>query len=299
MIALSSMDGVLSAMRRARDVSVVAYTLRPGRLEDALVAAARRGAHVRLRLEGQPYKDTAGELQANNAQAIAALRAAGADAREVDVPGSHEAPLHAKAVVADAAVFLDDRNWADDGEETIVRDDFSTDRRAAIDAVNGKGDNANRCFSIRQRDALASEARLLYHARRGDDVIVESESFGAYNRVFRALESAARNGARPRLLVSARDLQGNVRERAALARLAGDGVRVRTTGADEKFALAARRGWIGSANASAALHHPDQLDWGLRTDQRHVIAHLRGVFETRWKNALPLTAETGPARSDR
>ncbi len=127
--------------------------------------------------------------------------------------------------------------------------------------------------------------------RAGDDVILESESFGASNRVYSALERAVLRGAHVRLLVSERDSQGNAHELAALLRLQKDGAAVRTCGADEKFAIVRdTRGWLGSANATAAFDHPDQLDWGARTDSPAILAHLRHAFEERWNSAAPVTS---------
>ena len=69
---------------------------------------------------------------------------------------------------------------------------------------------------VTKRAALASEARLLAEASRGDDVIVQSESFGEGNRVYAQLDRLAMAGAHVRLLVNARDLHGSSTERAAL-----------------------------------------------------------------------------------
>ncbi len=291
MIILSSADEVVAALHTARNIALAAYTLRPGPVERALIAAARRGAHVRVRLEGRPFNDAQGQLLTENRHTVAALRAAGADARLVDEKAGSGAPLHAKAAVVDERVFLDDRNWADDGAETIVQDTFTADRDAAKDAVQDEGDSPERWFATRKHDALTLEARLLRGALKDEDVVVESESFGTANGVYSALDALARSGARPRLLVSSRDLVENVRERKALDTLQRDGVQVRTIDSDEKFALAGSRAWLGSANATAAFAKPDQIDWGVRTDDGALIAHLRKTFEDRWSVSTPLLQE--------
>lgn len=290
MLILSSTDQVLQAIHGAHDIALLAYTLPAGRVEDALVEAAHRGAHVTVRLQGQFVKSAAAELSAANAAAIAALRAAGADAREVDLVGSSDAPLHAKAVLADGALYLDDRNWPDDGQDTIVHDTFASDAASIADAVHGHGDPPSPFFAIDKRDSLTLESRLLYGARTGDDVVVESESFGKgeHNKVFWALEHLASQGVHTRLLVASRDLQNNTHERDSLDELQKAGVDIRITDADEKFALVGNRGWLGSTNASAAFDEPDQLDWGARTDQPPIVTHLRAVFEARWSGAQPL-----------
>lgn len=291
MLTLSSTAELLARLEGARDVVLTAYTLPAGRVLDGLTAAAQAGAQVRVRLEGYIYKDD-GSVTAANTAAIAKLRAAGADAQLVhqqqDAP---DAMLHCKVALVDGTLFLDDRNWPDDGADTIVRDDFSRDAQIVRDAVADAEDAPTPFFVVAKREVLASEARLLHEARGGDDVIVESESFGANNRVYSAIDALGCEGAHVRLLVSARDMRGNANEQGALKKLAGDGVDVRVVDADEKLAVVnGTRGWIGSANATVAFDHPDQLDWGARTDAPSILAHLRQTFDERWQSAQPLTA---------
>jgi hypothetical protein len=52
---------------------------------------------------------------------------------------------------------------------------------------------------------------------------------------------------------------------------------------------------IGSANATAAFDHPDQLDWGARTDALSILAHLRSTFDARWQSAATLATALRPA----
>lgn len=284
MLSLSSTGDVVHAVRASHRVALLAYVLRPGPVEDALLAAARRGAQVTVRLEGAPRFDPDGTLLQQNRDAVRALAIAGADARLVS-----GRTLHAKAIETDRDVFLDDRNWPADGEDTIVRDDFARDRRIVDAAVRGRDAPADACFAMHKREALAFEARLLANPARPDDVVVESESFGNANRVYAQLERLGDAGAAPRVLVSSRDLQSSPRERAAIVALERHGVRVRAIDADEKFALAGTRAWIGSANASAAFDRPDQLDWGARTDDATIVAALRARFEQRWAAASDVT----------
>jgi hypothetical protein len=295
MMTLSSTAALVCAFANARDVSLIAYTLPVGRVLDGLTAAAKAGAHVCVRLEGYIYKDDGGVTAANTA-AIAQLRAAGADAALVH-PDQHapDAMLHCKAALVDGKLFLDDRNWPDDGADTIVCDDFARDAAIVHDAVGGREDAPTPFFAVAKREALASEARLLNEAHDGDDVIVESESFGANNRVYNSLDALGRAGAHVRLLVSARDMRGNPNERGALEKLSADGVNVRVVDADEKLAVVnGSRGWLGSANATAAFDHPDQLDWGARTDAPSILAHLRQTFDARWQGAATLATALRP-----
>lgn len=289
MVTLSSTDALLAALRGAQDISVTAYLLQPGRVLDALTAAAQRGAHVRVRLEGYIYKDTAG-IAAENAGVVAGLQAAGADAVLVHLDSDARDPmLHAKTVVADDTLFLDDRNFPDDGADTILADSFAPDVRAARDGALGQEDAPNWYFSMEKRPSLASEARLIASCDTTEDLVVESESFGADNAVYRAIDMGAKAGLRPRVLVNARALEGNARESQAIAHLVADGAAVRATDAAEKFTLAGLRGWIGSSNATIAFQHPDQLDWGMRSDDQALVAVLRRRFEARWEAAMPVT----------
>lgn len=285
MISLSSAAHVVRALGRAHDISFTAYTLPPGPVLDALVGAAASGAHVRVRLEGYIYKDDGAE--GINAKAVTRLSGAGADAFLVHGSADSADPImHLKSAIVDGTLYLDDRNWPADGEDTIVRDSSKADARMVEDAASGAGDVPTALFAVRKRDALASEARLANEARPGEELVLESESFGAGNRVYSAVDRAAKRGVRVRVLVSSREIKNDPRERAAIARLRKDGVAVRACDADEKFAVLSNgRGWIGSANVSAAFNIPDQLDWGLRTGDEAILGHLRAAFESRWRAA--------------
>jgi phosphatidylserine/phosphatidylglycerophosphate/cardiolipin synthase-like enzyme len=292
MVRLSSSAEVQALLASARDIGVFAYTLRRGPMLSGLEAAARRGAHVSVRLEGTPFGDPDGSFARANRRIADELARCGVDARlaHTGADSAQQAPLHAKAVVADGRLFLDDRNWG--RSDFVVCDGDRGDVRAVRDALEEDAPSIRRpAFAFAKRDALASEARLLCSAQADDDVIVESESFGNDNPVYAALEALAKGGATPRLLVSSREAASNRREQNALERLSRDGVAVRLCPDSEKFALAGRRAWIGSANASPAFGHPDMIDWGLRTDDRTIVAAARDRVEARWNAASPLKAD--------
>ena len=278
MIALSSTAHVLDAMHRARSIAFTAYVLRPGRVLDALDAAARRGARVTVRLEAQPYGDTSGALKDQNAAAVAELERDGADARLADADGTH--PLHMKSARIDGALYLDDRNWPDDGVDTIVRDTDSRDAQAVSDAMRAKPTDGAPLAT--QKDAaLRREARSIYHAAEAHQpVAVESESFG-FGRVYAALTVAARQHVPVRLLVAQRDV--TARSEPALRRLAGEGVAVRLSQNDEKMAVCGDQAWLGSANATAG--RKDQMDWGLRIFDPAIVSALKRRFEQNWNAA--------------
>ena len=295
MICLSSTQELLAAFRSAHDIALTAYTMPQGPVLDGLLSAAKRGAHVQVRLEGWIYKDARPDgspgpvLQANLA-AVNALKQAGADARlEHPEKSDGKRTLHMKSAIVDKTLFLDDRNWPDDGQDTIVRDDFPDDIAAVKAAEQTKGPEPNALLKVHKREALYSEAKLLWRAHKGDELIVETESFGYGDSAYTALEGAKVAGAHVRVLVSERDLQNNVNEERAIAKLAAPNVEFRSCDGDEKFAvLDGRRGWIGSTNLSGAFSNPDQIDWGLRTNNQDVLAHVSGAFDQRWNKARAL-----------
>ena len=264
MITLSGTAELVAAIGRARSVELQAYVLRPGRVLDALAAAAGHGARVTVRLECAPYADPSGDLAAQNARVVKTLSREGADARLVDCDGT--APAHLKSARVDGTIFLDDRNWPDDGRDTIVR-------------VAGGAS-----YATHKDDALRREARTIYRAAdRGDAVDVETESFG-FGRIYAALKYAAQHS-KVRLLVSQRDV--TARSRPALERLRAAGVDVRAGPDDEKMAVSGSEVWLGSANASAGV--PEQSDWGMRIFEPPVVGAMRARFERNWEGAAALT----------
>jgi phosphatidylserine/phosphatidylglycerophosphate/cardiolipin synthase-like enzyme len=273
MLRLTSTAVMLAAVARAREIAAEAYTLQ-GPVLRALEAAARRGAHVVVGLEGRPYHDPQGHLARENAKLVRELRAAGADAFL-----GH--PLHAKAIAADGTLYLDDKNWHPN--DLVVSDDDPREI-ASIPGI--------------KHEALAQEAAMLRRERGADAVIVESESFGCCNAVFAALADAARAGERPRLLVSQHDLAANARERRSLERLVRDGVRVRVCKDSEKIAVAGDRAWIGSANATIACGDSDMADWGVSTGDAAIVAAIRSRIEATWAVASDLKPQKGGTHCD-
>lgn len=230
---------------------------------DALESAARRGAKVRVRLEGRPSPDAAGGLRRHNVTVISELRACGADASLIDEDGT--ATLHAKAATIDGTLYADDVNFA--GSGTLLR-----------------ARPAPRTLVWRKSEALELEARLLERARV--PVAVETESLGSGNAVYSALERIGRAGLHPRLLVSREAL--TTKERSLAARLNAAGVQIRACGANEKLAIAGDCAWIGSANATSAYLRPQTCDWALSTRRRAVRDYLSERFERRWNSARVL-----------
>ena len=254
---------MLQALDAAEEIRVEAYTLH-GPVLHAVEAAARRGATVSVALEGRPYSDSPGRLTAENQRLARELRAAGAA-----VSLGH--PLHAKAIVADGTLYLDEKNW--DIGDLVLRDDDAADARS---------------IPTNKRDALDQEAALLKGARACDGTIVESESFGSYNTVFKNLKDLAASGAAPRLLVSERQLRHNTAEQSALEELVSVGVDVRVCRDSEKLAVAGNRAWLGSANATSPFGRGAMTDWGLQTNDATIVAAVRNRLEETWTTARPL-----------
>jgi hypothetical protein len=259
MLSLSSTAEALTGLLHAKEVHVQAYTLPPDVAYD-LTIAARRGAHVSVELEGTPHNDRSGRLARENGRIVERLRAAGVDARLSD-------PVHAKLIEEDGTLYLDAKNWRNG--DLVLRADRAD--AAAIPMI--------------KHQALAAEARLLNAAQVNDGAIVASESFGRGNSVYFALDRLAKEGLSPRLLVCARELSGNVVERATLAKLVRDGVRVRVTKDSEKLAAVGDGAWIGSANATIAFQAADLPDWGVATRDPSIARAVRNRLETEWDAA--------------
>ncbi len=261
MVRLVTTSAFLTALQRARHIDLAAYALAPGPVEEALAAAARRGAEVAVTLAGAPFA-SAGPA-AENERALLRLRAAGVRV------GESGGAFHAKYARVDDALYLDDRNWSKCGD-TILRLSAASDLGA---------------LATNKSSALAAEAALVAGARRGARVDIESESFGFGSPIYSVLRKLAARGVTVRLCVSRADLQPGSEEGRALTHLLQAGVGVRLGVGCEKFALLGERVWIGSANATYAA--PGARDWGLQTRSASVRAQLQHRFERTWSRAKP------------
>jgi phosphatidylserine/phosphatidylglycerophosphate/cardiolipin synthase-like enzyme len=275
--------GFVAALRRAASIELSAYVLEPDApVARALEGAADRGARVRVRLEGAPYagRQPSDDLAGRNRRVAAELRAHGV---AVHVTAKGELPVHMKAALVDGVAYLDDRNWPQDGRDTIVATSDADDVAAITSALAGKP-SADGHLASEKHGALRLEARAIATAS-GDRIDVESESFG-YSAVSKALYERARLGAHVRLLVAKREFEeGGATERAALRRLARAGVDIRVAVNDEKLCVAPDRGWIGSANATYAP--APMLDWGMETRRPALLRDIAAAFERNWVNGRP------------
>jgi phosphatidylserine/phosphatidylglycerophosphate/cardiolipin synthase-like enzyme len=293
MVRLSSGAAALAAVEKGRDIAMIGYTIQSRPLLHALEDAALRGARVTVRLEGEPYGDPSGSFAGYNRKLAASLRHDGV--RVHVTHGSADGPMHAKALAIDGRAYLDDRNWA--RNDLILRDDDRADAAAVCATAAGGAVVGRSAFALQKREALCLEARMLQRAGAHDRVTVETETFGTSNAVCRALDDLGKRGLHPQLLVQRRPVASNPRERAALARLARDGVEVRTTNDTEKFAVCGPRAWIGSANASPAFGDPDIIDWGACTRNQQVVNAVATRLTQRWEQGRPFTAPA--ARNNR
>lgn len=269
-LSLSSVPDVLARIGSAHDVAFGSYFLPRGGMRDALVDAARRGAHVDVTLQADPYRNPFGGRC--NADAARMLRAAGAT---VSLLPSASAPFHLKAAVCDGVAYLDDRNWTKRGPEIVVGDDDPTDVGLVRDALAGHG-GADAALATRKDVALAREVALVEGAR-DVPVIVETERV-ATSPLTRALREHARAGA-PTTLVVARATRRSPQEASAIKQLVADGVAVRVGGSNQKLALAGRAAWIGSGNATGASGRTaGQLEWGMLTRDRTLVGAVRSAL---------------------
>lgn len=288
-VALTSRAAFLAALDRASTVALGTYSLRAdGKVARALERAAERGAKVSVALEGLPYgPGRSSELARANGRAAAELELHGVRVR---LAGAGDERLHLKAAVVDGAAFLDDRNWPDGGNDTIVAVTGGAEVAAIAAALAGRPATSGSLATEKGR-ALQLEAEAIERGR-GDRVDIETESFGGCS-VSKALRARAAAGAQTRLIVSADAYaRGTSRERAELARLATEGVEIRLGHADQKLCVAGDRGWVGSANASYSP--APMLDWGFETGEPDVLAGLAAAFARDWTAARPLRTNGAP-----
>ena len=286
---VSSCSRTIAAIGAARAVEFGAYVLHEGAMRDALVAAARRGADVRVTLQRDPYADDGDEAPAN-AAAAALLRAAGA---HVTLLAREAVPFHCKAAVCDGVAFLDDRNWPRDGG-LVLRDDDARDVALVESALRGEGGDDG-VLATRKDDALAREVALIDATPAATPLVVASEAFGP-GQVAQALMRRAARGGTTTLLIDEHELDAE--RRRAVDALARAGVRIRNDDAGEKFVLAGDRAWIGSANATyAGGERADQIEWALVTAVPEVLDAVRAAAagSARTARAGPASGRSRPA----
>ena len=271
-LSLSSVADVIARISTARDVAFGSYFLPEGPMRDALVGAARSGAHVAVTLQADPYRNPHGRR--DNREAARLLTAAGA---EVSLLRSARAPFHLKAAVCDGTAYLDDRNWTARGPEMVIADDDPSDVSIVRDAVREARPAADATIALRKDEALRREV-LLVEAAGDAPVVVETERVRD-SPLTAALRARARGGA-PTTLVVGRTRHHSRAERRALVALARDGVVIREGGTNQKLALAGGAAWIGSGNATGAGgRSARQVEWGLVTRDAALVGAVRTALE--------------------
>ena len=211
MVRLSSTAELVQALSTAHDVTVLSYTLRPGpRARSPGVGRAPRRARTSPpRRSAVQRRARARSRDRTGASSRSSRAAAPTRAWPTWIPPPARQPVHAKALVADGRLFLDNRNFG--SGDFILKDDRQADVASVLDAFAGNAhDDPHAAFAIEKGDALEREADLLRTARAGADVIVESETFG-YGAVYSALDALGKAGAAPRLLVSNREARPRTR----------------------------------------------------------------------------------------
>ncbi|MFC6826084.1 phospholipase D-like domain-containing protein [Halopelagius fulvigenes] len=103
---------VRETLRRADErILLAGYTLSSTRVADALVAAHRRGADVRVLVEGSPV----GGVSTRQAETLTRLTRAGVAVRVVSGPRARFDYHHVKYAVADGAALVSTENWKPTG----------------------------------------------------------------------------------------------------------------------------------------------------------------------------------------
>lgn len=248
---LSSFDAALGAIAGARTVTLSAYTLVPrSAIVRALVAAAHRGARVSVALTGEGF-DYALE---QNRTTEAILRQAGV---RVHVTAY---PLHMKALVADGrVVLLTDTNFSRDG--LFVQVPAAT-ANVVENAIEGRTSYYG-ALTTEKAMSLRVEAAII----RGTTgpVYLETESLGAANPIYDALQDAIAARRPLRILASAADAATSPIP-PTLAPF------THLVSSNEKILVAGDTCWTGSANSSGGLEA--QVDYGLRFDDAQICAAL-------------------------
>jgi PLD-like domain len=290
MVSLASTAAMVSSLQSAHDVTFSSYFLKPGPVEEALVAAARRrGVRVHARLEATLYGGSS-RMTAQTRSAFKSLQKVHADVRAVHARDTDGPALHIKAAVCDGVAFLDDRNWNMYGD-TVLRDDTPSHVRAIRDAILHQHTAGVGRLALRKGDALQAEAHMLSasHTRVVD---VETEFLGGTG-VSKTLRELRARGVRCRLLISERAYKHDCKTTHTAAQsLAGTGVDVRLVTASGKIAIAGTHAWVGSANATSIYPHADAVEWSLTTSDKRVLRTLKKRFDMRWKAATPLQSYT-------
>ncbi len=301
-VAISSLDGLAGAIAHARRVELSAWMLGSDRLVGALEDAAHGRARVDVMLEREPYAPVRADAQALARRNAARARELRAHHVRVHLVESRGAPLHLKAALVDGVAYLDDRNWAEHGAQTIVRSNRKSDV-AAVEAAlaNAAGDAASpkysapeggRGLALRKDRALRLEADLIARAPEGSLVRCASEWLLPGSIVTKALLARAAAGERVEVLVdecnpAAKDAR---REFAALARLRDAGAEVRVGRTTEKLCIAGDAGWVGSANATPGFLAT--VDWGLTSRARAIVSALAQRFDRAWDSARQIPRPT-------
>jgi hypothetical protein len=284
MISVTSTGGMLAALEKARSVTFSSYFLKPGEVEDALIAAAKRHADVRVRLDGDLYAGSKAR-ERDNLAAVAALRKAGADVQLVHRTDSDGPAMHMKAAVCDGVAFLDDCNWSRGGD-IVLRDGTPAHVRAIREAILHRDAARTGRLSLTKFESLRAEAAAMRSAR-SREADVETEYLGT-STVYSAIRILLSEHVRCRVLVSERAFKESSGTRSAAQKLAKAGADIRVVKSSDKFAVAGSHAWIGSANATSVFPRPDDIEWSLTSPNRSVGRALRLRFNAHWREGNPI-----------
>jgi hypothetical protein len=260
---LVPLSAVYGSIDQAQVVTVAAYTLNSrSAMLGHLQAAGGRGAHVALVLTGDGMGYA---LSANRSIAACATNSPDAGACHgsrlpFKVLLTNE-PLHMKCAVVDGStVYVSDENFSSRGLVLQLPGRYGLAvERAALGDPHDDGS-----LTVTKGSSLAAEAALIDGAKQS--VTLTTESFGANNPVYDALQRAVARHVRVRIGVNGREAHQD-----AIASFPLNTVTELTT--DEKLALIDNsRAWIGSSNANQGVM--GQVDFGYSTTDPQLVQQI-------------------------
>lgn len=306
---------VRETLRRADDrILLAGYTFSSRTVADALVAAHRRGADVRVLVEGSPV----GGVSTRQAETMARLTRAGVAVRVVSGPRARFDYHHAKYAVVDEAALVSTENWKPSGTGgrenrgwgVRVDDARTADELAAVfehdfggeDSVPWRRYRRGRTFReaspadgdfptrVAADSVTVEEVRVLTAPGNAGSEVVErlegadrtidvlAPRVDPEGRFFDALLGAARRGVRVRILLS-----NAWYDDAANAKLVNRTRRLRERGYDVEARIARPDGRFGKVHAKGAVVDGERafvgsLNWNdhAATENREVVVELVG-----------------------
>jgi phosphatidylserine/phosphatidylglycerophosphate/cardiolipin synthase-like enzyme len=263
----------IAALRDARErIYLAGYTLTSRRVVRALGAAARRGADVRVLVDGGPV----GGITRREARRLDALVEAGVDVRVLDGPRAPYRFHHAKYAVADGRAVVTSENWKPGG--TGGHGNRGWGVRASTPALTA------RLAGVFRADFAEGARWRRFRADRTFDR-VDPPDADAYPTAFRPLEARAD----ATLLVAPDNAERGV---VALLDGADREIAVQQVGIERGSAF--ERALLRAAGRGVRVRVLLSGAWYVREENRRTARRLRRLARER---DLPLTVRLAAPRS--